>query len=105
MKSFLESEEGDEIEGIYSFIETHDSKMCHKCYSAYERYQKLHDTIQANLSKASGLMDLPSPSITGLPQRKRPRMCGLPSVPPQGQAGCSAGSPDVQVSVKYQKYI
>ena len=94
-RAFLETQEGEEIEmeDIINFIAIHDSKMCRSCYSAFERYDKLHDTIQANLIKASaGLMYIPSPELSQSPVRKRPRtLFG----PPKGQ---SSGSPDVQVS-------
>ncbi len=79
-------------------------KLCRKCQSIYERYSKMHDTIQNNMKKAIDVMPNVFPSSTRLvpPLTKKPRLgrcfsdyAGHSSKRSQS---ASSESPDVLVS-------
>ena len=54
-------------------------KMCRKCFSSYERYSKLHNTIQENLRRTTKVLQIFPLSLIAQPLAKRPRLGGTPS--------------------------
>ena len=56
-------------------------KMCRKCFSAYERYSKLHATIQENLTRAAEVLQISPLSPIAQPLAKRPRVIGVLPMP------------------------
>lgn len=113
-KAFAEDEEdiSDEL------LNESAAKMCRKCFSAYERYSKLHDTIEQNFKIAAEVLRrTPSssraqPLPLPLPLPKRPRLGitqsqmssrELPSAgekePSHAGSDGTAQSPEVAVSV------
>ena len=56
-------------------------KMCRKCFSAYERYNKLYATIQENLRRAAEVLQVSPLSPIAQPLAKRPRLGGIQTTP------------------------
>ena len=73
-------------------------KMCRKCFAAYDRYHKLHETLQINLAKAVGTQSEVS-SSSKRPRLNAPRMYLPPLQITVGQSSVknTSSSPDVSV--------
>ena len=85
---------------------TRSGRMCRKCFYAYERYLKLHDSLQENLKKALDVLGVMPAEYTS--QAKRPRLSDSISqlsrrrTQSQAQAESSSQSPNVAVSSSCQ---
>ena len=65
----------EDIDNILSGGDSHRvPKMCKTCYSAYERYSKVYETIQENLKKAADILRILPSSPVAQPLPKRPRL-------------------------------
>lgn len=77
-KTFIKNVGQQDVEDIDNILSGGDShrvpKMCRTCYSAYERYSKLYDTIQENLKKAADVLRIFPSSSVAQPVSKRPRL-------------------------------
>lgn len=104
-KAFAEDEE--EFEELLS---ESSAKMCRKCFSAYDRYSKLHDTIKENFKRAAEVLRRAPSSSGAQPLPKRPRLGStrlhmtpreLPSAGEKSRTGSdgTTQSPEVAVSV------
>ena len=70
--AFLEHKE----QRVQDVLSVGNNKMCRKCFSAYDRYSKLHDIIQDNLRKAAYVLGIANISASPIeyPLPKRPRL-------------------------------
>ena len=65
----------NEEQAVQDVLSVEDRKICRKCFSAYDRYSKLHDTIQDNMRKAAEVFGVAhtsrSPIVHPVPKRCR----------------------------------